>query len=415
MKKILDKKIVLAIVAFILALITIWVTGENRINNILHKKKEVVNPAIVKEEDFNLKLLKTVNSIASGGNYLISPYSIETALSMLKEGADGNTLKEIEDLIGSRLINDIVSDKVKVANAIFIKNKYKNNVRSSYVQTLEDKFNSEVIYDNFTSPKVINDWVDENTDGMIKRILNDIDEDFVLGLANAIAIDVKWMNEFECIDTRKEEWHNGEETTNVEMMHNTYSYNAKYFINESESGIVIPYEEVNGKQLEFIGILPSNELKDYIDNLSKDSLSNIDSSMKDITSNQELNLALPRFTYSYTLEGFKEVLMAMGMKDAFNPDVANFDKMVSDIAVYVSEAIHKTHIELSETGTKAAAVTYFGMMETTALPEEKEQININFNKPFMYIIRDVETKEMLFVGTVYAPNEWKGTTCSNNR
>ncbi len=413
MKKILDKKIVLAIVAFVLALITIWVTGENRINNILHKKKEVVNPSIVKEEDFNLKLLKTVNSIASGGNYLISPYSIETALSMLKEGADGNTLKEIEDLIGSRLINDIVSDKVKVANAIFIKNKYKNNVRSSYVQTLEDKFNSEVIYDNFTSPKVINDWVDEKTDGMIKRILNDIDEDFVLGLANAIAIDVKWMNEFECIDTRKEEWHNGEETTNVEMMHNTYSHNVKYFINESESGIVIPYEEVNGKQLEFIGILPSNELKDYIDNLSKDNLSNIDSSMKDIASNQELNLALPRFTYSYTLEGFKEVLMAMGMKDAFNPDMANFDKMVSDIAVYVSKAIHKTHIELSETGTKAAAVTYFEMDLAAVLPEEKEQINITFNKPFMYIIRDVETKEMLFVGTVYTPNEWKGTTCSN--
>ena len=413
MKKVLDKKITLVIVAFILALIVVWVTGENRINNIIHKKKAVANPAIVKEDNFNLKLLKTVNSIASGGNYLISPYSIETALSMLKDGTDGNTLKEIEDLIGTRNISDITSDKVKVANGIFIKNKYKDNISNEYIMTLKDKFASEVIYDNFTNPKVINDWVNEKTDGMIKRVVNSIDDDFVLGLANAIAIDVKWVNEFECIDTIKEEWQNGEEITNVEMMHNNYSSYVKYFINENESGIVLPYEENNGKQLEFIGILPNGDLSNYIDNLTMDKLSDIDNSMKNIASNQELNLALPRFTYSYSLEGFKEVLMAMGINDAFNPKTANFNKMVNDISVYVSEAIHKTHIELSETGTKAAAVTYFGMMETTALPEVKEQINIKFNKPFMYIIRDTETKEMLFVGTVYEPNEWKGSTCSN--
>ena len=413
MKKVLDKKIILVIVAFILALIVVWVTGENRINNIIHKKKTVANPAIVKEENFNLKLLKTVNSIASGGNYLISPYSIETALSMLKEGTDGNTLKEIEDLIGTRNISDITSDKVKVANGIFIKNKYKDNISNEYIMTLKNKFTSEVIYDNFTNPKVINDWVNEKTDGMIKRVVNSIDDDFVLGLANAIAIDVKWVNEFECIDTIKEEWQNGEEITNVEMMHNNYSSYVKYFINENESGIVLPYEENNGKQLEFIGILPNGDLSNYIDNLTMDKLSDIDNSMKNIASNQELNLALPRFTYSYSLEGFKEVLMAMGINDAFNPKTANFNKMVNDISVYVSEAIHKTHIELSETGTKAAAVTYFGMMGTTALPEVKEQINIKFNKPFMYIIRDTETKEMLFVGTVYEPNEWKGSTCSN--
>ena len=236
-----------------------------------------------------------------------------------------------------------------------------------------------------------------------------------LRLANAIAIDVKWQSEFECNRTMKEKWQNSDTETNVEMMHNNYMSGAKYFENATESGIVLPYEEVNGKALEFIGILPKGDLKEYIDSLTLEKLTAIDNSIKNIDSNEEVHLALPRFTYSYSLDGFKEVLIAMGMKDAFDPDMANFDKMVKDIVVYVSDAVHKTHIELSETGTKAAAVTYFGMDEATALPEEKKDVYITFDKPFMYIIRDVETKEMLFVGTVYEPNEWKGTTCSNTR
>ena len=160
MKKLLDKKFIIGGIAFILALVVVFVTGENRINSIIHKKKDVVNPAQVDETNFNLRVLKTVNSIASNGNYLISPYSMEVALNMLKEGASGNTLKEIEDLVGTRNISDVTSDKVKVANAIFIRNKYKDNIKSEYTSILESKFNSEIIYDNFTSPKVINDWVD---------------------------------------------------------------------------------------------------------------------------------------------------------------------------------------------------------------------------------------------------------------
>ena len=83
--------------------------------------------------------------------------------------------------------------------------------------------------------------------------------------------------------------------------------------------------------------------------------------------------------------------------------------------VYVGEAIHKTHIELNEVGTKAAAITYFGMFKNSALiePNEYETIDINFNKPFIYMIREASTKEILFFGTVYEPNIWKGSTCNN--
>ena len=81
--------------------------------------------------------------------------------------------------------------------------------------------------------------------------------------------------------------------------------------------------------------------------------------------------------------------------------------------LYVGEAIHKTHIDLNEKGTKAAAITYFGMFKNTSIIIEKENIEIEFNRPFIYIIKDSKTNEMLFFGVVYEPNKWNGSTCSN--
>ena len=181
----------------------------------------------VNERDFNLKFLKTVNSVYKYNNYLISPYSVEIALNMVKEGADGNTLKEIEDLVGNRTINDITNDKVKVANALFVLDKFKNGINVNYINAIKDGYNSEIIFDEFQTPKVINDWVKEHTNGMIEKVIDSFNG--VAGLANAVAIDVKWLSEFECKDTISGEWTVGSKKTNVEMMHNTYKREAKYF------------------------------------------------------------------------------------------------------------------------------------------------------------------------------------------
>ena len=88
----------------------------------------------------------------------------------------------------------------------------------------------------------------------------------------------------------------------------------------------------------------------------------------------------------------------------------NRDKLNGNL--YVSDAIHKTHIDLNEKGTKAAAVTYFGLCKSTGIIKEKKSVNIKFYKPFMYMIRDKDTNEMLFFGVVYKPNKWMGSTCS---
>ena len=365
------------------------------------------------ETDFNLGLIKTVNS-SYNSNYLISPYSIEIALRMLKEGATGNTLTEIEKVVGNRTINP-VSDDVKVANAMFIKNEYKKDIKDEYYSLIKTNYNADMIYDDFATPDVINDWVNQKTDGMIPSILDDISSDFVLGLANALAIDVKWQSQFECEMTRSQEFTKLDGTKyNVEMMHQLYESGvAKYFVNDDAKGVVLPYASTSDSRLEFVGILPKNDVSLYIESLTGDKLKAIDESAKPASKSTNLYVSLPRFKYDFNLDTFTEVLQTMGINDAFSEYAASFKNISEKVNVFVGTAIHKTHIELSESGTKAAAVTFFGMEKSMAALDEDEQetIYISFDKPFVYMIRDTKTKEVLFFGVTYEPNEWKGSTC----
>ena len=366
---------------------------------------------------FNTSIIKKVNYYAGTNNYLLSPYNIEIALNMLRDGADGNTKTEIDNLIGSRTINDIsVKNKISIANGVFIKDIYKNNVKDNYYNILKTKYDSDIIYDKFTTPDKINSWVKDKTNNMIDKVVDDLDDDFVMGLASALAIDVKWYNEFECNRTLSEKFtkSNGK-TIDVEMMHNSYDHEkVKYIETDDAKGIVLPYQKYNNVELEFIGLLPNKDINTYVNSLTNEQLTNIVNSEVSAGEKLHINLSLPRFTYDYNVEKFKEVLKDLGIKDAFNKDSANFKKMIElKYNVYVETAVHKTHIEVSETGTKAAAVTYFGMDKNSTFPMEKPKIvNIKFDKPFVYMIREKNTGELLFFGAVYEPNIWKGSTCS---
>lgn len=387
------------------------------------------------DKDFNIKFVKTVNSTQSG-NYLVSPYSVEIALNMLKDGAKGDSAKQIVEVVGERVINDVtIPNRVGVANAIFIKEQYKEYIEESYVSTLKNDYDAEVLYDEFITPNVINNWVKEKTRNMIEKILDEMSEDFVLGIADALAIDVDWANQFECISTSGDNFiqENGSKMK-VEMMHKNFTYNASYFETENAKGVILPYatydetgEEVYGSkagnQLEFVGILPNEKASTYVEKLTSEELAAIDSNKQDISSKLELNLAIPRFSYDFDLDGFMNVLKTMGIKDVFDEERADLTGMMTRENIYnidaenlyVATAIHKTHIDFNEKGTKAAAVTYFGVDKASAAIEDKKPkiIDLDFDKSFVYMIRDVNTKEILFFGLVDEPNKWNGSTCSN--
>ena len=408
-----NKKKIIIIVGLVILLVGLDLI----MGKILRKddpKKEL--PPVEIDAGFNINIIKTTYALSNNSNYLISPYNIEVALNMLREGAMDNTKDEIDKVIGNRKINDVsIKDKVNVANGVFIKNKYQNDIKTSFTNDLKTKYNAEIIYDEYDTPNVINDWVKKNTNEMIDKILDDMSPDFVLGLASALAIDVKWNIPFKCYDTISEKFTKVDNTEmNVEMMHNTYTYGVKYFKNDEALGIILPYqkEENSDNQLEFIGILPSNGVNEYISSLSNEKINSLFDNTIASSDKLHINLSLPRFTYDYEVSELSNVLKNMGINDAFDEDLANFKKMI-DIKdnVYVTTAIHKTKIELSEEGTKAAAVTYFGVEASGMIPQEYDSVDIKFNKPFVYMIREKNTGEILFFGIVFEPNKWEGSTC----
>ncbi|MBQ6547116.1 MAG: hypothetical protein IJL74_03880 [Bacilli bacterium] len=384
-----------------------------------HKPKEI--NVTVYAADFNSRIIREVNKIEEG-NYLISPYSIEIALNMLRDGANGETKNQIDKLISKREINNFkVKNRINVANAAFIKNEYKENVVKSYYTSLKEKYNATILYDQFKTPKVMNDWVNKETDGMIKTIINRLNPNFAMAIANAVAIDVEWRYPFECTSTTKAEFTKYDNSKyDVAMMHKTYR-NITYFDTDKEKGIVLPYNtyDENGKvvedgtKLEFVGILPNSDIKSYVNNITKDTFDRIDNNMTNLKEKEEVRLSLPMFKYEYQIKDFIKTLKDLGIKEVFDDSKADLSNMIGKEGsnFYVSDAIHKTYIDLNEKGTKAAAVTAFFVAEKSALPEQLKTIEINFNKPFVYMIRDSKTKEVLFFGVIYEPSKWEGSTC----
>ena len=372
-------------------------------------------PPVELSGNYNIDIIREFHTNAGNKNYLLSPYNIEIALNMLRDGSDGETKAQMDKVLGNRTINNIeVANKIGIANGVFIKNEYKNRVKDSYYNILKTKYNSDIIYDEYKTPDKINNWVKDKTWNMIDKVIDEVSPDFIMGLASALAIDVKWVTEFDCSITRSEEFTKIDNSKmNTEMMHDTYkSPNYQYIKTKDVEGIILPYrKEVDSSvQLEFVGLLPTNGIDNYISGLTNEKLEEVFSNTKAGGSNFHIHLSLPRFTYDYEEKELGKVLSNMGIKDAFVPGVANFKNMI-DENVYVSQAIHKTHIELNEAGTKAAAVTFFGVDGTAIMPEDYEEVSVKFNKPFIYMIREKNTGEILFFGTVYEPNEWKGSTC----
>ena len=372
--------------------------------------------------DFYINLIKLTTK-DNNDNYLISPYSIKIALNMLKEGASGNTKEEIIKVLNNSKVTTIDNQNIKIANALFVNNSYKNIIEKPFENILKNNYKSEIIYDKFQSPDLINNWVREHTDKMIPKILESVDGDFVLGLANAIAIDVKWSHEFMKDLTTKETFiQKDNKKIDVEMMHQTYEReDVSYFNNNKSTGIILPYRE--DTNLEFVGILPNEDINTYLNNLTDKDLQNIDKDKKSASKNLHIHLSLPKFKYDFDLNTFKKILVEMGMKDAFSRSNANFSNIVTKENlkkierdnIFVDDAIHKTAIDLNESGTKAAAVTYFGLRDSAAIFNDNyETVNINFNKTFAYMIREKNTKEILFFGVVNTPNIWSDNSSKSN-
>ena len=411
-----NKKKILFIILVVLSVIVIGIMCtkiyflilKNNDNSNRHNESE--------KSSFTYSLIKESNSIIGKENYMISPYSIEVALSMLREGASKNTLDELNSVVPERKIKDLsIKDRVNIANGVFIKNQYKKSVLESYKDKLKNDYDSEFIYDDFYSPDKINDWVKDKTNGMIPKTLDSISKDYVMGLSNAIGADLLWDDSFKCETTSKRKFNSNGKEIDVFMMNKTFESGVAFYQDDDFDSVIIPYKKYNvytgkevkddkdeGEQLEFIGILPNN-IDQFIDKFDEDTLEKINKNKEYASDNQNVYVELPRFSFDYDFKKFQKILNNLGLNDMFKKESADFSNMIN-VGVYVSKSVHKTHIEVDEKGTKAAAITYFGMDKNSV--SFTDTFNIIFNKPFVFLIKDTSSNEILFFGVVYNPTKW---------
>ena len=414
--------------AIILIAVLVCVMSLFALSKIKHNPSIIEKPSPItnnQTSSFDFKMIKEVQKTHKE-NYMISPLSIATALKMVSEGANGNTKTQIDNLLKDYTINNNlnVKDRISIANLIFIRDTYKNDIKEEFKNKIKTNYDSEVMYDEFKTPKPVNDWISKKTYNMINNVIDDLSSDFVLGLANAIAIDVEWENKFECNKTTKEEFTKDDNTTvDVAMMHSTNDItyiennNAKgiikdYAVYDKETGKIVDERNENTVELEYIAILPNTNIDDYINKLDNNELNNLLSNKKEASKNLDINLSLPKYTYDFDYKDFQDGLINLGITDAFNSSNANFSN-ISDIKIFISKAIHKSHIELSENGTKAAAVTVFIFEKNAMVENKKEVIDIKFNKPFIYIIKEKNSNNIWFFGTVYEPLKWEENDINN--
>ena len=463
--------------------------------------------------DFDLSFLYMENKAE---NIVYSPLSIKYALAMLADGANGQSKEQITSVIGDYQPKAYLnSENRSLANAMFIRTDFSNQVKADYKTTLETKYNASLILDPFTSPDNANQWVEDKTLGIIKNTFNEntVNPNLDYMLVNALAIDMQWNYKIQCnfngnqeglapskrygVHYNHEDYYdstscmdfpritfNGYENTesgkvaasinlydiisdkgeeNIretvqaafdewiasdERWEDTKEYYADhsfdmdnyikelsdnfdrndtstdFFFNvtDDEKVFAKDLKEYDGSTLQYVGIMPTTtDLNTYLNDFTAEKASSLITSLKDPSDNNnfkqgvvtKLNGNIPFFKFNFTMDDFMNNLASLGITDIFDPQTADlssmleFDKTAAN-KPFISAAIHKADIDFSNDGIKAAAVTAFGGMGAGGddIFEYKwevpvEEIDLTFDKPFLFLIRDKSTGEVWFVGTVY--------------
>lgn len=337
---------------------------------------------------------------SKGKTSLVSPLSVLTALALVQNGAQGNTLAQLEQALGGldrdtlnaymRAYCDFLteSDELKIANSVWTDSSAE--AKRAFLQKAVDSYSAQLFSAPLSDPKTvesINSWVKKNTDGMIPKIIEKADRYAVMMLVNAIAFDAKWETPYKRSDIEKLEFtsYSGSKKK-TDFMCSTENI---YLKDGGAVGFMKPYK--NGR-FAFAALLPDENtgIDDYVASLSGDKLMKIFSSAK---RGNEVNVKMPKFRAEYSVQ-LIDTLKKMGVKDAFDSKTADFSSLIENRDAYIATVVHKTFIEVDENGTRAAASTLVGA-DTMSL---MEPYSVCLNRPFVYMIVDTETNLPLFIG-----------------
>ena len=360
---------------------------------------------VKRNNQFALNLFSEVKGL---GSSVISPMSVTYLMAMLANGAEASTREEIMATIGAKDfdINEMnafyaylmqrakTADKhttLNIANYIALNKEFQ--LKKKYASTIADSYKGAVEALDFNNPestKRINGWCSEHTDNMIPSIIDQVEPSAVAYIMNAIYFNGTWADKFDKNNTKKEQF-NGytRDLKYVDMMHR----NAKYYYtsNDVYSAVTLPY----GSGTYSMTVILPNEGKfipDVTKALDAKSIASLRSNMDECI----VDLKLPRFTTEMKLS-LKDIIAKLGAPSMFDASRSDFSSFASG-NVYVSEMLQKAKIEVSEEGTKAAAVT-MGMVKLTSIrPDEPRRVDFHCDHPFIYMIQDNYTGAILFMG-----------------
>lgn len=367
-------------------------------------------------DEFSWKYFATLNH---DENIFYSPYGINAALSILANGATGDTLKE--------LLNALEADNLKNLNdghknfSAFVAKNYDNfaeanlllidkkiigrGLDKNFKRIVNDVYKSDVREANFSNDvdgekQKISRWVSEKTKNFILNYKSIVTADTVTDLLNVVYFKGTWAIPFKARNTAPQNFKNLDGSIKeVDMMSEVFDDKIAYFENDDFKAIKLPYNANAAMYL----IMPRDDKVLNVAELWNDYAARADflnSLSKISTFDGKVIVRLPKFELDIEnnlVENFK----AMGIKKSFS-DVAEFFNIVKNTSLKIGNAQHRAKIKVDEQGTKAAAVTEITMLETTAAPNFEPPRRVYFiaDRPFLFLIRDIESDVTLFAGVV---------------
>ncbi|KAJ8376547.1 hypothetical protein SKAU_G00071270 [Synaphobranchus kaupii] len=381
-------------------------------------------PLIAANTKFSLDLFKKISESKKTDSVFYSPLSISSALAMVYMGARGNTATQMSESLHfhkadddihagfSKLLSDLNQKgapyALSLANRLYGEKSF--NFEENYIQDTKKFYEAELETVDFISNAEVarvnmNSWVEKQTQEKIKNLLLEgtVDHMTRLVLVNAIYFKGNWEKKFKEADTREVEFKlNKNESKPVQMMHQTARF-VLTFISEVNCQILeMPYI---GKELSMLILLPqkieddSTGLMRLERELTYEKL--IEWTQPNVMKNIEIKVALPKFKMEETYN-LKDILVSMGMEDAFDVSKSDFSGMSPSNELVVSKVVHKSFVEVNEEGTEAAAVTAvmkIGCCGTLQPPP----IFFIADHPFLFFIRHNATQSILFYGRFCSP------------
>ena len=354
-------------------------------------------------DNFCWKYFTTLNK---NENIFYSPYGIETALGILANGASGDTQKEILNALNAvnvETLNKNFSANIISANLLLIDKKViGNGINKNFKRVVNDIYNSDVreadFENNLDGEKLkITRWVSDKTKNFIPNYQSIATKSTLTDLLNVVYFKEDWLFPFKAEGTAKNIFKNRDGSiSEVDMMNKTFKRKISYREDENFKGIVLPY--TSGAKMCLIMPKDDADLNiaekfaaraDFLDKLKNSSAFNGD-----------VVVRIPKFELDIEnnlVESFK----ALGIKKSFTDD-AEFFNIINDTSLKIGNAQHRAKIKIDEQGTEAAAVTEIAMVETTAAFDAEPPKKAYFiaDRPFLFVIRDVQSDKILFAGVV---------------